>query len=174
VTDPEDDGGGGSPRPDGSGRSERGAEAVRLVRSYYDAIDAGEYDRLRGLLDEGFVQRRPDRTFEGAAAFVGFMRSGRPRTDTTHRLDEVYLRSSVGAAGGGSGPAGESSDGPTDDGGSAGDEGPAGDTGGVDDAPTMAAARGSLWGADGERLFRFVDVFAVEEGSIRALETFTR
>jgi len=59
------------------------------VRAYYDAIDAGDYDRLRDLLAPEFVQERPDRTFEGRAAFVRFMRDDRPRTDTEHVLSEV-------------------------------------------------------------------------------------
>lgn len=59
------------------------------VRGYYDAIDGGDYDRLRVLLAPGFVQRRPDRTFEGRDAFVGFMRDERPRTDTEHALSAV-------------------------------------------------------------------------------------
>lgn len=61
-----------------------------LVRAYYAAIDAGDYDRLRSLLAPGFVQRRPDRTFDGRARFVAFMRDERPDTDTTHVVDRVY------------------------------------------------------------------------------------
>ncbi|SEA37843.1 hypothetical protein SAMN04488065_2881 [Haloplanus vescus] len=59
------------------------------VRAYYEAIDEGDDERLRGLLDPDFVQERPDRTFEGRAAFVRFMREDRPRTDTEHVLSEV-------------------------------------------------------------------------------------
>ncbi|WP_096392984.1 nuclear transport factor 2 family protein [Halorubrum trapanicum] len=61
-----------------------------LARAYYDALDAGEYDRLRSLLASDFVQRRPDRTFEGRDRFVAFMRDDRPNTDTTHAVDGVY------------------------------------------------------------------------------------
>ena len=61
-----------------------------LARAYYDAIDAGEYDRLASLLDPDFVQRRPDRTFEGRDRFVAFMRDERPNTDTTHVVERVY------------------------------------------------------------------------------------
>lgn len=61
-----------------------------LVRAYYAAIDAGEYDRLRSLLAPEFVQRRPDRTFDGRDRFVAFMRDERPDTDTTHVVDRVY------------------------------------------------------------------------------------
>lgn len=66
------------------------ADREALARAYYDALDAGEYDRLRGLLDPDFVQRRPDRTFEGRDRFVTFMRDERPMTDTTHVVDAVY------------------------------------------------------------------------------------
>ena len=65
-------------------------DSVRLVRAYYEALDAGEYDRLADLLDPAFVQRRPDRTFEGRDRFVAFMRDERPMTDTTHVVDAVY------------------------------------------------------------------------------------
>jgi len=59
------------------------------VTGYYDAIDAGDYDRLRALLASEFVQRRPDRTLDGPDQFVRFMREERPRTDTEHVLDAV-------------------------------------------------------------------------------------
>ncbi|WP_251341820.1 nuclear transport factor 2 family protein [Haloplanus halophilus] len=61
------------------------------VTGYYDAIDAGAYDRLAGLLDPAFVHRRPDRTLDGRERFVAFMRDDRPRTDTEHVLDEVCV-----------------------------------------------------------------------------------
>jgi ketosteroid isomerase-like protein len=61
------------------------------VRDYYDAIDAGDYDRLRTLLAPEFVQHRPDRTFDGRDRFVEFMREERPRTDTEHLIDEVCV-----------------------------------------------------------------------------------
>jgi ketosteroid isomerase-like protein len=61
------------------------------VLEYYDAIDAGEYDRLAALLDPEFVQRRPDRTLDGRERFVRFMREERPRTDTEHVLTEVCV-----------------------------------------------------------------------------------
>ncbi|MFW6318294.1 MAG: nuclear transport factor 2 family protein [Halorubrum sp.] len=66
------------------------ADRAALARAYYDALDAGDYERLRGLLDPDFVQRRPDRTFEGRDRFVAFMRDERPMTDTTHAVDAVY------------------------------------------------------------------------------------
>ncbi len=60
-----------------------------LVRRYYDALDDHEYETLEGLLDPTFVQRRPDRTFDGREAFVRFMREERPNPDTSHELDAV-------------------------------------------------------------------------------------
>ncbi|WP_299330640.1 nuclear transport factor 2 family protein [Haloplanus sp.] len=65
------------------------ATAAGTVRAFYAAIDAGEYDRLRSLLDPEFVHRRPDRTLDGRDRFVRFMREERPRTDTEHVLDSV-------------------------------------------------------------------------------------
>ncbi|WP_418286372.1 nuclear transport factor 2 family protein [Halorubrum sp. DTA46] len=66
------------------------SDSASLARAYYDALDAGEYDRLEALLDPDFVQRRPDRTFEGRDRFVAFMRDERPLTDTTHVVDGVF------------------------------------------------------------------------------------
>jgi ketosteroid isomerase-like protein len=70
--------------------SSTAADGEALARAYYDALDAGDYERLRGLLAPEFVQRRPDRTFEGRDRFVAFMRDERPMTDTTHAVDAVY------------------------------------------------------------------------------------
>ena len=61
-----------------------------LARAYYASIDADEYDRLAGLLAEGFRHVRGDRTIEGRDAFVRFMREERPETDTIHEVDAVY------------------------------------------------------------------------------------
>ena len=61
-----------------------------LARAYYEAIDAGEYDRLRGLLADDFRQERSDMTLDGADTFVRFMREERPETDTTHAVEAVY------------------------------------------------------------------------------------
>ncbi|MFB6103121.1 MAG: nuclear transport factor 2 family protein [Haloplanus sp.] len=61
------------------------------VRAYYEAIDAGAYDRLAGLLAPDFVQHRPDLTLDGRERFVRFMREERPRTDTEHILDAVCV-----------------------------------------------------------------------------------
>lgn len=60
-----------------------------IVRQYYDALDAHEYDRLEALLVPEFVQQRPDRTFESRAAFVRFMREERPNPDTSHDLHAI-------------------------------------------------------------------------------------
>ncbi|PSQ57469.1 nuclear transport factor 2 family protein [Halobacteriales archaeon SW_8_68_21] len=84
---------------DGEGPSEKGSDGevprderspAALARAYYDALDSGDYDRLRSLLDPRFVQRRPDRTFEGRDRFVAFMRDERPNTDTSHVVERVY------------------------------------------------------------------------------------
>jgi ketosteroid isomerase-like protein len=69
---------------------ESDADGESLARSYYAALDAGDYDRLESLLAPEFVHERPDRTLDGRDAFVSFMRSGRPSTDTTHPIDGVY------------------------------------------------------------------------------------
>lgn len=61
------------------------------VVEYYDAIDAGAYDRLRDRLTPEFVHRRPDRTLDGRERFVRFMREERPRTDTEHVLESVCV-----------------------------------------------------------------------------------
>ncbi|NHN46786.1 nuclear transport factor 2 family protein [Halostella sp. JP-L12] len=61
------------------------------VRAYYAALDEGAYDEFDELLVPEFVQRRPDRAFEGREAFVAFMRDDRPMTDTTHELDAVFV-----------------------------------------------------------------------------------
>jgi ketosteroid isomerase-like protein len=68
-------------------------DLAAVARGYYDAIDEGEYERLRELLVDGFVHDRPDRTIDGADTFVQFMRDSRPRTDTSHVLESVYVAS---------------------------------------------------------------------------------
>ena len=60
------------------------------ARAYYRALDEGDYDLLESLLAEAFVHERPDRTFEGRARFVRFMREERPQTETTHRIETVF------------------------------------------------------------------------------------
>lgn len=64
-------------------------QPAALVRAYYDAIDADEYDRLRELLAPAFTQERGDRTFEDRESFVAFMRDDRPERDTTHEVQHV-------------------------------------------------------------------------------------
>ena len=59
------------------------------VRAYYQRLDDGEYAELESLLHPTFVQRRPDRTFDNRAAFLEFMRSERPITDTSHDITTV-------------------------------------------------------------------------------------
>jgi ketosteroid isomerase-like protein len=69
-----------------------------LARRYYVAVDAGAYDDLRSLLTSSFVHYRPDRTLEGRAAFVRFMREDRPRKDTAHAVDRVATDGDDGVA----------------------------------------------------------------------------
>lgn len=66
-------------------------ESATLVRRYYDALDGHDYEALESLLAPEFVQRRPDRTFEGREAFVTFMREERPTPDTSHDLESVLV-----------------------------------------------------------------------------------
>lgn len=68
------------------------ADPGASVRAYYRALDAGDYGTLADLLTPTFVQVRSDRTIDGRAAFVRFMRDERPQTDTTHEVDAVYWR----------------------------------------------------------------------------------
>ena len=138
---------------------------VGAVRAYYEAIDAGEYDRIRRLLAPEFVQRRPDRTLAGRDAFVGFMRDRRPRTDTTHVIAEYYRRTAV--------PVTE----PTDEDLPTGETPVAADAAADDDpeasGETRIAARGRMLDGDGEPLFGFVDCFTVGSGRLVALRTYT-
>lgn len=62
------------------------------ARAYYRALDEDDYDLLAELLTPEFVHERPDRTFEGRARFVEFMREERPMTDTSHPIDAVYVQ----------------------------------------------------------------------------------
>ena len=60
-----------------------------LVAEYYRCLDDDEYETLRSILHPEFVQQRPDRRFDGREAFVEFMRTERPQTDTTHSVDTL-------------------------------------------------------------------------------------
>lgn len=68
----------------------RSTDRKKIVKTYYRAIDAGEYERLREVLAPDFVQERGDRTFEDREAFIRFMAEDRPQTDTTHELERLY------------------------------------------------------------------------------------
>lgn len=104
----------------------------QLARTYYRAIDEGDYEALTSVLTPDFVHKRPDQTIEGRTRFVEFMRSGRPTTDTTHPIDGVYT------------------------------------------GPDGVAVQGRLRHADGRQIVAFVDVFAVSDGRLRGLTTYTR
>lgn len=71
-------------------------EATEIARAYYEAIDAGDYDRFADLLVPGVVHERPDRTIEGRDALVGFMREDRPQKDTSHEVEAVYAETGDG------------------------------------------------------------------------------
>jgi ketosteroid isomerase-like protein len=122
-------------------------DPTEAARAYYDAVDAGDYDRLAALLAPDFAQRRPDRTLVGRESFVAFMRDRRPRTDTSHRVDAVYRLPG--------GEAGANLDTP-------------------DDPAAEVAVRGRVRTPDGDLRFGFVDVFAVDdEGRLASLRTYT-
>ena len=114
-----------------------------VVRRYYETIDEGDYESLAALLDPAFTHRRPDRTLAGRETFVRFMREDRPRTDTAHAVDGVYL------------PADGNGD-PSDAAG-----------------PDEVVVRGRLRTEDGRDLFGFVDVFRTEDDLVRDLRTYT-
>lgn len=61
-----------------------------LVDRYYEAIDAHEYEHLETLLAPEFVHQRPDRTLDGRATFLQFMREKRPQSGTVHELDGTF------------------------------------------------------------------------------------
>jgi len=69
-----------------------------LVDEYYRCLDAHEYNTLQSVLHPEFVQHRPDRSFESRQAFIEFMRTGRPDTDTTHEVDTVLASTASLAA----------------------------------------------------------------------------
>lgn len=160
--------------------------AERLVRAYYEAIDADEYDRLAALLDSRFVHYRPDRTIDGRDRFVTFMREERPDKNTTHVVERVYTDGGLaatldrpdGAADGAAtldGSDGSAisdiADGPAVDDEEVDDEQ-------IDDALRSVTVQGRLLDATGGELFEYVDVFRIasddpteESGTIRRLET---
>jgi ketosteroid isomerase-like protein len=74
-------------------------DAAARAREYYRAIDEGDYEALAGLLAPGFVQERPDLTLEGRDRFVQFMREERPRTDTSHTVETIYVEDGGAAPG---------------------------------------------------------------------------
>ena len=61
------------------------------VERYYEAIDAADGDALRDVLGSGFRHDRPDRTIDGRERFVEFMLAERPRTDTVHAVDTLFV-----------------------------------------------------------------------------------
>lgn len=63
---------------------------LEAVRSYYDALDEGDYDALLVLLAPSFEQTRPDRSFTNRQSFIDFMEEDRPHENTSHEVDVVY------------------------------------------------------------------------------------
>ena len=61
------------------------------VERYYEAIDAMDADGLAAVLAPAFRHDRSDRTIEGREQFVEFMMDERPRTDTVHAVDTLFL-----------------------------------------------------------------------------------
>ncbi|WP_323172076.1 nuclear transport factor 2 family protein [Natrialba sp. PRR66] len=121
-------------------------DATGLVRRYYDALDAHDYDELEAVLAPEFTQRRPDRRFESRAAFIAFMREERPNPDTTHELELVF----------------------------AGQKARDGEPNTGDDSVAVAV-RGRVCDESGE-LFEFADFFTVDREAERLvrLETYSR
>ncbi|WP_435347855.1 nuclear transport factor 2 family protein [Haloarchaeobius sp. HRN-SO-5] len=74
------------------------ADLADPVATYYRALDEHDYEALESVLSPSFVQERPDRTFESAAAFVRFMREDRPSPETTHEVDDVFGPTGAGTA----------------------------------------------------------------------------
>ena len=63
---------------------------VETVRSYYDLVDAGDYDRLVELFAEDVTYHRPGQpAIEGRAALREFYETGRPLSDGSHELADV-------------------------------------------------------------------------------------
>lgn len=73
-------------------------DVTALARSYYDALDEQEYERLQDLLAPTFVQRRPDMTLEGRERFVRFMREERPDSETDHTVETVFTSGEAAVA----------------------------------------------------------------------------
>ena len=69
-----------------------------VARSYYDALDEHDYERLAELLAPAFVQERPDMTLAGRDRFVQFMREERPNSDTEHVVEAVFVDDDDGVA----------------------------------------------------------------------------
>jgi len=126
-------------------------DAEATVRTFYAALDDDAYDDLESLLVPEFVQRRPDRTFDGRDAFVSFMRDDRPMTDTAHELDTVFVADETAEVA----VRGRLLD--------------------FDEQSSSGPASQARQDANDELLFRFVDVHELtDDGRIERLETFTQ
>lgn len=137
-------------------------DAAVTVRAYYAALDEERYDDLEALLAPGFTQDRPDRTFDDRDAFLAFMRTDRPNTDTTHHLHGIYDRP---------GDTTTSHDRHVEAGTAVHRVDPTPDTA-TDERDTILV-RGTLKRSDDTTIARFVDVFDVLADRILALTTYT-
>ncbi len=81
----------GDPRLLGPAGPTWGMSHTDPVERYYEAIDAMDADGLAAVLAPDFRHDRPDRTIEGRERFVEFMMNERPRTDTVHAVDTLFL-----------------------------------------------------------------------------------
>lgn len=64
---------------------------VPLVRKYYRLVDAEENESFSGVLAEDVVHHRPDMRITGREEFAAFMASGRPKRETEHVIESLYV-----------------------------------------------------------------------------------
>ena len=70
------------------------ADAERLVRRYYEVVDAEAYEELFDLFADDVVYERPGQPpIEGKAAFREFYETGRPLEDGSHEVHSVVVDS---------------------------------------------------------------------------------
>lgn len=74
-------------------------EALReAVRSYYDRVDAADYEGLLALFADDVVYDRPGQdAIEGIDAMERFYREERPLSDGTHELHAVVVEGDTAA-----------------------------------------------------------------------------
>ncbi|GAB6880563.1 nuclear transport factor 2 family protein [Halorubrum gandharaense] len=137
------------------------ADAARLVRRYYEVVDAEAYEELFDLFDDDVVYERPGQPpIEGKAAFREFYETGRPLEDGTHEVHSVVVN-----------PPNETA---SDDG-DGSDESGDDHTNATAPAGPTVAVRGTFSGIqDGDRVsFGFADFHEFDGGVIARRYTFT-